>query len=125
MTIYIYIYIYNFFSYLNLIILLSLRLTSEYKVPQEQQLWARKNLDLVWISAINAFVIASETVMEGQTKVTQEELALPFWLLKYCDGDLPKCGPSKEALPEAVSEMDILRNNGTKIDHRNIDILLS
>ena len=63
--------------------------------------------------------------MEGQTKVTQEELALPFWLLKYCDGDLSKWGTFEEALRAAASEMDILSNNGTKLDQRNIIILLS
>ena len=55
----------------------------------------------------------------------QEELALTFRLLKYCDGDLPKCRPFEEALPAAASEMDTLRNNGTKLDQRNIDSLLS
>ena len=56
--------------------------------------------------------------------MTQEELALTFWLLKYCDGDLPKCRPSEEALPEAAFEMDKLRNNGTKLYQRNIDSLI-
>ena len=45
--------------------------------------------------------------------------------MKYCDGDLPKYRPFKESLPEAVSEMDTLSNNGTKLDQRNIIILLS
>ena len=63
--------------------------------------------------------------MEGQTKVTQEEFALPFRLLKYCDGDLPKFGPSEEVLSAAASEMDTLRNNGTNIYQRNIYSLLS
>ena len=56
--------------------------------------------------------------------MTQEELSLPFRLLKYCDGDLPKCGLFREALLSAASEMDTLRNNGTNIDHNNIDIFL-
>ena len=55
----------------------------------------------------------------------EEKLALPFRLLKYCDGDLPKCGPSKEALPADASDMDTLRNNDTQIDQRSIDSLLS
>ena len=63
--------------------------------------------------------------MERQTKVAQEELALPFWLLKYCDRDLPKCGTFEEALLEAASDMDTLRNNCTKLYQRNINILLS
>ena len=46
-------------------------------------------------------------------------------MLKYCGGDLPKCGLFKEALTEAVSEMDILRNNSTELDNRNIDSLQS
>ena len=58
-------------------------------------------------------------------KVMQEELALTFRLLKYCDGDLPKCRPFEEALPATASEIDTLRNNGTKLDHSNINILLS
>ena len=74
---------------------------------------------------INASVIASEKDMERQTKVTQEELALPSWLLKYCDRDLPKCGTFKEALLAAASDMDTLRNNGTKLYQRNVNILLS
>ena len=45
-------------------------------------------------------------------------------MLKYCDGDLPKCGMSKEAPPASASNMDTLRNNGTKIDQRNIDSLI-
>ena len=101
------------------------RLSSECKVPHERQSRAREKLNSVWRSAINASVSASEKAMEGRTKVTQEELALPFRLLKYCDGDLPKCGPFEEALPAAASEMDTLRNNGTKLDHKNIDSLLS
>ena len=63
--------------------------------------------------------------MEGKKKVTEEELALPFWLLKYCDGELPKCGPFEEALTAAVYEMDKLRNNGTNLDQRSINIFLS
>ena len=55
----------------------------------------------------------------------QEELALTFRLLKYCDGDLPKCGPFEEALPASASDIDTLRNNGTKLDHSNTNILLS
>ena len=62
--------------------------------------------------------------MDGRKKATQEELALLFWLLKYFDGDLPKYGPFKEVLPAAASEMDIFRNNGTKLYQRNIDSLL-
>ena len=63
--------------------------------------------------------------MEGRKKFTQEELALPFQLLKCCNVNLPKCGPFEEALPEAASEMDTLRNNGTNIDQRTIGSLLS
>ena len=79
----------------------------------------------MWKSTINASAIAFEKDMEGRTKVMQEELALPFWLLKYCDGDLHKYGPFEEALPAAASERDTLSNNGTKIYHRNIDSLVS
>ena len=79
----------------------------------------------VWRSAINASVIASKKYMEGQTKVTQDKLALPFWLLKYCDGDLPKFGLFEEVLPAAAYEMDTLINNGINLDQRNIDRLLS
>ena len=50
---------------------------------------------------------------------------LPFFLLKYCNGDLPKCGLLEDALPAAASEMNTLKNNGKNIDQRNIDILLS
>ena len=57
--------------------------------------------------------------------MTQEELALPFWLLKYCNGDLPKCRSFKEALPAAISDMDILINIGTKLDQSNINSPLS
>ena len=45
--------------------------------------------------------------------------------MEYCDEVLSKCGPFEEALPAAASEMDTLRNNGTKLDQRNIDSLLS
>ena len=57
--------------------------------------------------------------------MTQEELALPFRLLKYCDGDLPKCGPFEEELPAAAYDMGTLSNNGTNLDQRNTDSLLS
>ena len=57
--------------------------------------------------------------------MAQEELALLFRLLKYSNGDLPKCGPFKEALPAPTSDMYTLINIGTKIDHRNIYSLLS
>ena len=100
-------------------------MSSEYKVPHERQSWARENLDSVWRLEINASVIASEKAMEGRKKVTQEELALPFWMLIYCGGDLPKYGLFEESLPAAASEMDTLRNNGKNIDQRNIDSLLS
>ena len=81
-------------------------------------------MDLVWISEINPSVIASEKAMESQTNVTEEELALPFQLLKFFDGDLTKCRLFGEALPAAASDMDKLRNNGTKLDQRNIYSLL-
>ena len=45
-------------------------------------------------------------------------------MLKYCDGDLTKCGKFEEALPAAAYDMDTLRNNGTNINQRNINILL-
>ena len=57
--------------------------------------------------------------------MAQEELALLFRMLKYSNGDLPKCGPFKEALPAPTSDMYTLINIGTKIDHRNIYSLLS
>ena len=82
-------------------------------------------MDSLCRSAINPSVIASDKVMEGQTKVMQEELALPFRLLKYCNVDLSKCKPFEEALSEAASDMDTLRSNYTKMDQRNIDSLLS
>ena len=86
-------------------------------------------MDCFWRSSINASVIAYvilfEKDMKGRTKVTKEELALPFLLLKYCGGDPPKCGPLEEALPAAASEMDSLGNNGANLDQRNIDSLLS
>ena len=63
--------------------------------------------------------------MEGLKKVMQKELVLPFWLLEYFDGDLPKCGLFEEVLPEDASEMDTLRNNGTNLYHRNIYSILS
>ena len=62
--------------------------------------------------------------MEGQKKVLQEELVRPFWMLEYCNGDLPKSGTFKEALPATAYEMDTLRNNGTNLYHFNINILL-
>ena len=60
-----------------------------------------------------------------EEKVTQEELALPFWLFKYCNGDVTKYRLFKEVLPATVYEMSKLRNNGTKLDQRNINSLLS
>ena len=63
--------------------------------------------------------------MEDRTKWTQEELAILFWLLNYCNGDLTECGSFKEALPAAASDMDTLSNNCKKLDHREFNSLIS
>ena len=84
----------------------------------------------IWIRcgyrAINTSVIVVWESYGGLNKSdTRENLRFRFGSWDIANGKLTKYGPFEEALWAAVSEMDTLSNNGTKIDQRNIDILLS